>query len=58
LGAGEGGIQVAALRQPARTGGLRATRPLVQMGWLKVPRYQRGWMIPADFTNLVGEPDA
>ncbi len=28
------------------------------MGWLKVQRYQRGWMTPADFMSLVGEPDA
>jgi RNA-directed DNA polymerase len=29
-----------------------------QMGWLKVQRYRRGWMIPADFTAIPGEPDA
>jgi len=29
-----------------------------QMGWLKVMRYQRGWMKPALFTLIPGEPDA
>lgn len=29
-----------------------------QMGWLKVQRYRRGWMRPADFTVIPGEPDA
>jgi len=29
-----------------------------QMCWLKVMRYQRGWMIPAIFTLIPGEPDA
>lgn len=29
-----------------------------QMGWLKVMRYRRGWMKPADFTWIPGEPDA
>jgi RNA-directed DNA polymerase len=28
------------------------------MGWLKVQRYQRGWMNPPDFTLVPGEPDA
>jgi len=34
--------------------------PLEQyrMGWLKVMRYQRGWMKPANFTMIPGEPDA
>lgn len=29
-----------------------------QMGWLQVQRYRRGWMRPADFTDIPGEPDA
>jgi len=29
-----------------------------RMGWLKVQRYQRGWMNPPDFTMVPGEPDA
>jgi RNA-directed DNA polymerase len=29
-----------------------------QMNWLKVQRYHRGWMRPADFTIFPGEPDA
>lgn len=29
-----------------------------QMGWLRVMRYRRGWMKPADFTLVPGEPDA
>ena len=29
-----------------------------QMGWLTVQRYHRGWMRPADFTWIPGEPDA
>ena len=28
------------------------------MGWLKVQRYRRGWMVPADFTTIPGKPDA
>jgi hypothetical protein len=29
-----------------------------RMGWLKVMRYKRGWMKPAIFTMIPGEPDA
>ena len=28
------------------------------MGWLKVQRYRRGWMVPPDFTSTAGKPDA
>lgn len=54
------------LLQHRRPSGIRPTRRVwrgdrleqYQMGWLKVQRYQRGWMTPPDFTLVPGEPDA
>lgn len=55
--------QILQRRCPSR---IRPTRRVWQedgieqylMGWLKVQRYQRGWMRPPDFACVVGEPDA
>jgi len=54
------------LLQHRRPSGIRPTRRVwrgdrleqYQMVWLRVQRYQRGWMTPPDFTLVPGEPDA